>query len=374
MSTIGNVLRDADPIRTEPAVSCEQREAVRRAVVEAALRPIPDTERARFRFARPVALLSVVVFILVLGWRLRTPVQPHTAVQAELRLAQNTPPALGAISHSGQSDPDGKNNFVQIQGTVYDEQGQPAQDIEVRIHRLDANGDFRTKTGKAGRYSYTETPPGDYVMGILRNDDIVLIRALTLRAGRNVVSNFDLKIASVTLKAVAFDRLTKEEAARILSTIGGGGFGGGGGGFGGGGFGGGGQFRTSPPAVPPAADQGLPQSNEGLSESVQEDLAGKNYGRIQGIVYNEQGKPAQGVEVRIHRLDAKGDFRTKTGSDGRYSYTGLAPGDYAMGVLYDGDVGLIRMISVRAGHIFVSDFGLAEFVAMMKPDAFDKLK
>jgi hypothetical protein len=45
-----------------------------------------------------------------------------------------------------------------------------------------------------------------------------------------------------------------------------------------------------------------------------------------------------------------------------------------MGVLYDGDVGLIRMISVRAGHIFVSDFGLAEFVAMMKPDAFDKLK
>jgi hypothetical protein len=236
-------LRDADPIRTEPAVSSEQCEAVRRAVVEAALRPIPDAERARFRFVRLAALLSVGVCILVLGWRLRTPVQPHTAVQVELRLAEKTPPALEDVSHSAQSDPDGKNNLGQIQGVVYDEQGKPAQDIEVRIHRLDAKGDFRAKTGKTGRYSYTETPPGDYVMGILHNDDIVLIRALTLRAGRTVYSDFDLAIHEVkygaTMKAVAFDRLTKEEAARVMSTID--------------------LFRTSPPAVPPGADQGLPQ-------------------------------------------------------------------------------------------------------------------
>jgi hypothetical protein len=240
MNTIGNVLRDADPIRTEPAVSSEQCEAVRRAVVEAALRHVPDAERARFRFARLAALLSVGVCILVLGWRLRTPVQPHTAAQVDLRLAENTPPALEDISHGVQSDPDGKNNFGQIQGVVYDEQGKPAQGIEVRIRRLDAKGDFKTKTGKAGRYSYTEIPPGDYVMGILHNDDIVLIRALTLRAGRIFHSDFDLALFNevkfgATMKAVAFDRLTKEEAARILSTID--------------------LFRASPPAVPPAANQ-----------------------------------------------------------------------------------------------------------------------
>ena len=121
-----------------------------------------------------------------------------------------------------------------IQGTVYDEQDKPAQDIEVRIHRLDAKGDFRTKTGRDGRYSYTEIPPGDYVMGILHNGDIVLIRALTLRAGRIVYSDFDLAIPDLEksgVKAAAFDLLTKEEAARIVSPPGG--FGGAPGGFGG---------------------------------------------------------------------------------------------------------------------------------------------
>ena len=199
------------------------------------LRPIPDAERARFRFVRLAALLSVLVCILVLGWRLRTPVQPHPAVQVESRLAQNTPPGFAPglpgfpaeyIRHSVQSDPDGKNNFAKIQGTVYDEQPvdpqkrKPAQDIEVRIHRLDAKGDFKTKTGRDGRYSYTEIPPGDYVMGILHNGDIVLIRALTLRAGRIVFSDFDLAIPDLEksgVKAAAFDLLTKEGAARIVS-------------------------------------------------------------------------------------------------------------------------------------------------------------
>ena len=95
MSTIGNVLRDADPIRTEPAVSSEQREAVRRAVAKTCCARSRTRSGRGCRFVRLAALLSVLVCILVLGWRLRAPVQPHTAVQGESQgLLRTHPPGL----------------------------------------------------------------------------------------------------------------------------------------------------------------------------------------------------------------------------------------------------------------------------------------
>ena len=49
-------------------------------------------------------------------------------------------------------------------------------------------------------------------------------------------------------------------------------------------------------------------------------------GGLEGEVKGYDGKPMAGVTIQIERTDIKQTLETKTGSDGRYVYAGLAAG------------------------------------------------
>ncbi len=57
---------------------------------------------------------------------------------------------------------------------------------------------------------------------------------------------------------------------------------------------------------------------------------------VEGVVKGTDGKTIQGVEVRIHRTDIKGDYKTKTDKKGHYIYNGLPIGKYDISIWIDG--------------------------------------
>ena len=60
---------------------------------------------------------------------------------------------------------------------------------------------------------------------------------------------------------------------------------------------------------------------------------------IQGDVRGVDGRPLQGAEVRIERIDKKGSsITTKTNAKGYYSSSGLSVGTYKISVVEDGAV------------------------------------
>jgi hypothetical protein len=82
--------------------------------------------------------------------------------------------------------------FARVDGKVYDETGAPARGIEVRLERVDKAGNFTTHTDAEGRFSFTAFS-GEYVSGVQYKGKHGLLREFTLRAGRTVISDFDLK-------------------------------------------------------------------------------------------------------------------------------------------------------------------------------------
>jgi tetratricopeptide (TPR) repeat protein len=57
---------------------------------------------------------------------------------------------------------------------------------------------------------------------------------------------------------------------------------------------------------------------------------------FEGIVKGPDGKPMQGAQIKIERLDVKGNYPTKTDKKGHYFYGGLPLGTYKISVLVDG--------------------------------------
>jgi hypothetical protein len=57
---------------------------------------------------------------------------------------------------------------------------------------------------------------------------------------------------------------------------------------------------------------------------------------IEGVVKGTDGKIVQAAEVRIHRTDIKGDYKTKTDKRGHYIYNGLPIGKYDISIWIDG--------------------------------------
>jgi tetratricopeptide (TPR) repeat protein len=78
--------------------------------------------------------------------------------------------------------------------------------------------------------------------------------------------------------------------------------------------------------------------------------------------------------VTIRREDASGNYKVNSGKDGKYIYDGLPAGQYILGVIYNGDFGLLRPAELRNGRVLVSDFDLTNWDPMGKADSLDKLR
>jgi len=94
MNTLADHLRHADPLRREPHLSVEQRDALRRAVVAAGSN-VPAITTTRFHLRMTVvaiALLAVAVFVGVRFWS-QGSATLQAAVRFEVRLAEDQPAA-----------------------------------------------------------------------------------------------------------------------------------------------------------------------------------------------------------------------------------------------------------------------------------------
>lgn len=92
------------------------------------------------------------------------------------------------------------------------------------------------------------------------------------------------------------------------------------------------------------------------------------YSTLRGTVFDEAGKAAKGVRVRIESKASNDRFKVLTDGSGRYSYTGLKGGEYRTCVEYKGTVGLTREILLRNGYyVTFSDFDLKYFEAPASP-------
>src|SRR5262249_49479487 len=100
----------------------------------------------------------------------------------------------------------------------------------------------------------------------------------------------------------------------------------------------------------------------------------KPYATVNGTVFGEDEKPAAGITVTLSRADSKGEYKVTTKKDGTYTYDGLPAGQYVTGVIYKGDAGLLRDVTLRTGRVVTSDFDLKTFVSMGKPGTFDELR
>src|SRR5438128_1981109 len=83
-------------------------------------------------------------------------------------------------------------------------------------------------------------------------------------------------------------------------------------------------------------------------------FAASAYGQnmtISGNVIGEDGKPAQGVQIRIDRTDMKGSYKVKTDKKGNYLYAGLPmTGTFTVVVEKDGkDVDKLQGVRTRGG-------------------------
>jgi len=109
MNDIKELLQYADPMRSEPAVPSEHRDAQRTAVLAAASiakRPKAALPKSRVRLV--AFLAAVVLVILFLGQRVWSPLilDVHAAVRFEMRLAEDRPaPGLREVKVPGRDLP-----------------------------------------------------------------------------------------------------------------------------------------------------------------------------------------------------------------------------------------------------------------------------
>jgi hypothetical protein len=104
MKTIRELLLDADPLRHEPAIANERRDAARAAVVAAARDNAPSKAAMPFRFARLALVAVVIIGIAILGSRLwpRIGFETYAHVRFEVRLAEDMPaPGLREANVAG---------------------------------------------------------------------------------------------------------------------------------------------------------------------------------------------------------------------------------------------------------------------------------
>jgi tetratricopeptide (TPR) repeat protein len=111
-----------------------------------------------------------------------------------------------------------------------------------------------------------------------------------------------------------------------------------------------------------------------LEELIDPDSTLKPYATVRGTVMDKDGKGVSGIEVTIDREDSKGSYKVKSKDRGKFLYDGLPAGQYVLGVIYKGEIGLLRPAELRNGRVVISDFDLGQFVGEGKANSLDDLK
>jgi hypothetical protein len=82
---------------------------------------------------------------------------------------------------------------------------------------------------------------------------------------------------------------------------------------------------------------------------------------LEGTVFDQAGVPAPNVQVVIESKPMGRTFTTRTGDKGRYAYEGLPQGEHTLCVAFENKLGLSRLLSLKGGRLFISDFDLKFF-------------
>ena len=201
MKTIKELLHDADPLRHEPAISSSRRDALRQAVVAAAVDATPGAMSGRFRFARLATVSVVVIGILLLGWRVwpRMAFETHAAVRFEVRLAEDM-----AAAGLREAKVSGSDRSIYLHQEIVVDNADIAR-AEASLDenaRIAVNVRF-TRDGAQKMRTATQNHIGKPV-AILFDDEVVMAPVL-----RSVIG----EAAQIT------GNYTREEAERIAKAI-----------------------------------------------------------------------------------------------------------------------------------------------------------
>ena len=80
---------------------------------------------------------------------------------------------------------------------------------------------------------------------------------------------------------------------------------------------------------------------------------------IEGVVKGADGQPVKGAQIKIHRMDIKGEYPVKTDKKGHYIYTGLPIGTYNVECDVDGkQVDLVKGVRTTPGDPIQVPFDL----------------
>jgi tetratricopeptide (TPR) repeat protein len=99
----------------------------------------------------------------------------------------------------------------------------------------------------------------------------------------------------------------------------------------------------------------------------------KPYSWAKGNVFDEDGRPAADIAVRLTRIQEPSyTYEARTTRSGEYLRDGMPPGHYRIAVLYKGKAGLLREVYFSIGHSVTNDFDLKEFTPMGEPGEYEK--
>lgn len=199
MSSVRELLRDADPLRTEPVPSDEQRDSRRRAI----LAGVPGPRRGRVSFARLAFLTSLALGLLVVASQF-SPImttRTYAAVRFEVRLAEETPaPGLSEAKIAGSNRSIYLHDEVVISNSDIDRAeligtGNPAR-FSIGVHFTE-NGTQKIGLATANHIGRP--------VAILIDGDVVMAPVVRSAIGNSAVINGDY---------------TREQALAIVNGIG----------------------------------------------------------------------------------------------------------------------------------------------------------
>ncbi|MEO8052619.1 MAG: carboxypeptidase regulatory-like domain-containing protein, partial [Acidobacteriota bacterium] len=85
---------------------------------------------------------------------------------------------------------------------------------------------------------------------------------------------------------------------------------------------------------------------------------------VEGTVMGTDGKTLQGAQMKIERLDVKGNYTVKTDKKGHYFYGGLPGGSYKITVVVGGkDMDSMNGIPIKIGDTTQQNFDLSKSAA-----------
>jgi len=158
MTTVGDLLRDADPVRHDPPPAAVNRERTRWTIVDHAARPNPPARQAKpLAFTVGIVLLAAALAAGYQSWP-RSGGTLQAAVRFEVRLAESEPAAgLRRAPIAGSDRVIYLHDEILVSnGDVAESRVEPARDLErfavhIRLNPAAADRMRHATSGHAGR-------------------------------------------------------------------------------------------------------------------------------------------------------------------------------------------------------------------------------